>query len=169
MKPLTLFLCLFFIGCEKRAADPELDFAREWLRSEEAEKQLVSFLDKVVEDGRFLTPQEVFDEFEPRQEWAIRRVFVKPASKKLTSHTGLLMFVVEKENKERGWILRMHVRGGEPPRVYLSGDLAWANRNEYEDAGESDFWGGGELVFHDYTSDELKNLVSEALERNSKW
>ncbi|MEM7387027.1 MAG: hypothetical protein AAF514_18985 [Verrucomicrobiota bacterium] len=66
MKPLTLLLCLFLLGCEKRVADPELEQVRAWVVSEVGEKALAN---KLASDGKV-----TLNQLEPTKHWTIKRI-----------------------------------------------------------------------------------------------
>ncbi|MEM7387920.1 MAG: hypothetical protein AAF514_23540 [Verrucomicrobiota bacterium] len=91
MKPLALLLCLFLLGCEKRAADPELEKVRAALISEEPQNLAYQMAGMDFE-------QVTIDQLVPqRDNWIIKRTALSKEPE---------MFAAYGEEKigDRGWI-----------------------------------------------------------------
>ncbi|MEM7384437.1 MAG: hypothetical protein AAF514_05775 [Verrucomicrobiota bacterium] len=113
-KTLAILLCLFLLGCEKRAADPELEAVKKWLLSEEGQYQ-------VVDQGNSVFPVEpvTIDQLVPCENWIVKRAWIEeeniPGPVNQLEVEIFAIFVKEKA-VNRGWLLIL--------RLFDDGDLA---------------------------------------------
>lgn len=82
MKLLSILLCLFIIGCEKRAADPDMEVVKAWIVTEEARTEIVNAFDSFGDLLDRLPPgnpnlrsrPESLDQLAPIKSWILTRV-----------------------------------------------------------------------------------------------
>ncbi|MEM7148068.1 MAG: hypothetical protein AAF591_23395 [Verrucomicrobiota bacterium] len=121
MKLLTPLLCLFLLGCEKRVADPGLEWMRDWSLSEDGERH---FFDEET------IPTSLLGDLAPREKWRVKRFG--------DNRTDFLFFAPLGDG-ETGLVMQVRMKALNTPDVFVGGTEGFRgrpfNRSVFESYG----------------------------------